>query len=78
MYKSSVRHFAYHNIKGAWKGWTLDVVAMSRKDANQYIKNVHGYGKYLGENQKADCGAVTTQAQEHLRERLEIWLNETD
>jgi hypothetical protein len=76
MYSCNVKHFTYGNIPGAGKGWTLDVTAMSRKDANDYIKAVHRGGKFIGMNIKAMCGAATQAAQEHLRERLEIWLNE--
>lgn len=76
MYSCNVKHFTYGDIPGSGKGWTLDVVAMSRKDANEYIKNVHRGGKFIGQNLKAMCGATTQAAQEHLRERLEIWLNE--
>ncbi len=76
MYKCDVRHFTYGNIAGSGKGWTLDVCAVSRKDANEYIKHVHRGGKFLGEGLKASCGATTQAAQDRLRESLEKWLKE--
>ncbi len=76
MYTCNVKHFTYGNIPSAGKGWTLDVCAMSRHDANEYIKAVHRGGKFIGNNIKAMCGATTQAAQEHLRDALERWLNE--
>ena len=78
MYSCNVKHFTYGNIPGAGKGWTLDVCAMSRHDANEYIKAVHRGGKFIGENVKAMCGATTQAAQERLRDELERWLNEKE
>lgn len=78
MYKSTVKHFTYGNIPGSGKGWTLDVCAVSRSDANQYIKAVHRGGVFVGENVKAMCGAVTQAAQERLHDDLERWLGEND
>jgi len=78
MYTCNVKHFTYGDIPGSGKGWTLDVCAMSRRDADLYIKNVHRGGKFIGQNVKASCGATTQAAQEHLRERLEAWLNEEE
>ena len=76
MYSCNVKHFTYGDIPGSGKGWTLDVCAMSRSDANEYIRNVHHGGKFIGQNVKASCGAATQAAQEHLSSTLEIWLNE--
>jgi hypothetical protein len=76
MYSSNAKHFTYGNIPGSGKGWTLDVCAMTRTDANEYIKAIHRGGKFIGQNVKASCGAITQAAQNHLRERLEIWMNE--
>ena len=78
MYSVNVKHFTYGNIPGSDKGWTLDVCAISRNDANEYIKNVHRGGKFIGENVKAMCGATTQAAQDRLRGALEKWLSETD
>lgn len=78
MYKSTVRHFTYGNIPGSGKGWTLAVCATSRHDANEYIKNVHHGGKFIGENVQAMCGATTQAAQVSLHEELERWLNEAE
>ena len=77
MYNCKVKHFTYKNIPGAGKGWMLDVCATSRKDAQQYINNVHHGGVFVGERVKANCGAVTQAAQDALRNELERWLNET-
>jgi hypothetical protein len=76
MYSCKVRHFTFGNIPHAGKGWTLDVCALSRTDANQYVKNVHRGGKFIGENVKALCGATTQAAQEELRRALEKWMSE--
>lgn len=78
MYSCNVKHFTYGNIPGSGKGWTLDVCAASRHDANGYIKAVHHGGKFIGENIKAMCGATTQAAQERLRDALEKWMNETE
>lgn len=78
MYKCNVRHFTYGNIPGSGKGWTLDVCALSRHDANNYVKAVHRGSKFIGENVKALCGATTQAAQDHLRDALERWLNEEE
>jgi hypothetical protein len=78
MYKCNVKHFTYGNIPGSGKGWTLDVCALSRNDANNYIKSVHRGGKFIGENVKALCGATTQAARDALRDALERWLNEEE
>jgi hypothetical protein len=78
MYKCNVKHFTYGNIPGSGKGWTLDVCAVSRHDANEYVRNVHRGGKFVGENVKASCGATTQAALDRLRDELERWLNETE
>jgi hypothetical protein len=78
MYKCNVRHFTYGNIPGSGKGWTLDVCAISRHNANEYVRNVHHGGKFIGENVKAMCGATTQAAQDQLRDALERWLNEEE
>lgn len=78
MYSCNVRHFQYTNIPGSGKGWTLDVCAIGRRDADSYVKIVCRGGKFVGENVKAHCGAVTEAAQERLHEALERWMNETD
>ena len=78
MYKCDVKHFTYGNIPGSGKGWTLDVCAIGRRDADNYIKVVCRGGRFVGEHVKAHCGAVTEAAQERLHEALERWMNETD
>ena len=78
MYSVNVKHFTYSNIPHAGKGWTLGVCAISRKDANEYMKNVHRGGKFIGEKIPALCGATTDAAQQRLRDELERWMNETE
>jgi hypothetical protein len=61
--------YLYTDIPGSGKGWTLAVYAISRKDADTYIKALHHHGKFLGKHiggeVKANCGATTEEA--HLR-----------
>jgi hypothetical protein len=78
MYKCNVRHFTYGDIPGSGKGWTLDVCAIGRRDADVYVRNVHRGGKFIGENVKAMCGATTQAAQDQLHDALERWLNEEE
>jgi len=70
-------YFIYSQIPGSGKGWTLAVLATGRRDADEYIKNVHRGGKFSyavigGGTVKADCGAVTSAAGEILKERNRI------
>lgn len=78
MYSCNVKHFTYGHIPGSGKGWTLDVCAIGRRDADTYIRNAHHSGKFIGENIQAMCGATTQAAQDNLRDALERWLNETE
>lgn len=65
------RCFLYHKFPGYWSKWTLAVFAISRKDANNYIKSVMKGGTFAGEvtgeSVKADCGATTEAAQAAIR-----------
>jgi len=73
--KTQLTYYLYNNIPGAWTGWTLAVLATGRKEANEYLRNVHRGGKFLMKIEsgtvKADCGAVTPAAQEILRAKNE-------
>lgn len=68
---SILTYYLYTNIPGAWHGWTLAVLAVNQADADRYIKIHNGGGKRAGMvsqgKVKADCGAVTSQAEEILR-----------
>lgn len=69
--KASTGMYMYSQIPGVWKGWTLAVCAVSRKDADTYIRTHHKGGKFSysvldGGHIKADCGATTQAAQEIL------------
>jgi hypothetical protein len=78
---SQLSYFVYSQIPGSGKGWALAVLAIGRRDADVYIRNVHRGGKFShsgGASVQANCGAVTSAAQAVLRERLERWMNETD
>ena len=77
---SQLSYFIYSQIPGSGKSWLLAVLAVGRRDADTYIRNVHHGGKFShsgGASVQASCGAVTSAAQAVLHEKLEIWLNET-
>ena len=67
--------YLYTDIPGSGKGWTLAVFAVSKQDADSYIKAVHHHGKYLGKHTggevKANCGATTEEAHLRIQESLE-------
>ena len=67
---SDLTYFLYANIPGCWEKWTLAVLAVGRKDADQYMRNVNHGGKFVakieGGTVKADCGAITEAAQRVL------------
>ena len=80
---ATTRFFIYSNIPHSGKGWTLAVCAVGRRDADTYVRHVHRGGKFShavvnGGSVKADCGAVTSAAQEVIHENLERWLNESE
>jgi hypothetical protein len=78
---SGLSYFVYSQIPGVWKNWTLAVLATGRRDADNYVRAWHHGGKfsYSGPNTvKADCGGVTSAAQEILHVQFERWMNETD
>jgi hypothetical protein len=64
-------YYLYDGIPGVWHRWTLAVLAVSRKDADQYINVLHGGGHYVGTvtygTVKADCGAMTEAADAELK-----------
>ena len=70
-----ITYYYYTDIPGSGKGWTLAVFAISKKDADNYIKAVHNRGKYLGKHTsgeiKANCGATTEEAHLRIQESLE-------
>jgi hypothetical protein len=73
---ATTSYFMYSQIPGSGKGWTLAVCAVSRRDADTYIKNVHRGGKFVyavtnGGTIKADCGATTEAASAVIRQNLE-------
>jgi hypothetical protein len=79
--KHNTFYFMYSQIPHAGKGWTLAVCAVSRRDADQYVKAVHHGGKFVydvknGGNVKADCGATTQAAQEVIKNNLAMWVSE--
>ena len=65
-------YYLYTEIPGSGKGWTLAVLAITRQDADEYIKcRYQGYkGKYLGKTTSgqvnAHCGAITEKAHDKL------------
>ncbi len=78
---SQLSYFVYSQIPHSGKGWALAVLAVGRRDADTYVRNVHHGGKFShagGASVQANCGAVTSAAQSVLRERLERWLNEEE
>lgn len=67
-------YFVYSSIPGSGKGWSLAVLATSRKDADEYIRKHHKSGKFSydvrgGGTVKANCGAVTEDAAQILKEQ---------
>lgn len=74
--KPKTGYYMYNNLPGVWKNWTLAVCAVSRTDANNYVKVWYHGGKFVysvlnGGNVKADCGAVTTEAAKVLAENMQ-------
>jgi hypothetical protein len=66
--------YIYTDIPGSGKGWTLAVFAISKADADKYIKAVHRTGRYVGKHTsgeaKANCGATTDEARLRMKEIL--------
>lgn len=67
--------YYYTDIPGSGKGWTLAVYAISKSDADKYIKAVHRHGKYLGKHTvgkllNANCGATTEEAHFRIKESI--------
>lgn len=66
-------YFLYDRIPGCWPKWTLAVLAVGRREADQYVKAWHHGGTFVGKVEsgtvKADCGGVTEAAQAVLRSR---------
>ena len=58
--------YLYTDIPGAGKNWTLAVYAISRKDADNYIKYYNKGGRFIRSISSgaidAHCGAVTEKA----------------
>ncbi len=66
-------YYLYNHIPGTHPTWTLAVLAVSQSDADKYVKACNGGGKRVGEPiragaVKADCGAVTSAAEEKLKQ----------
>jgi DNA-binding IclR family transcriptional regulator len=73
---TTIRCFIFNELRGAHPSWSLAVMAVSEKDARQYVRAVHGSGKLTqrpqpGATVTASCGATTEAAQAFLRERNE-------
>lgn len=65
-------YFLFDHIPGVWKGWTLAVLAVSERDARNYVYAWHRVkaklvGKVTSGTVKANCGGVTEAAAEVLR-----------
>lgn len=78
---SQISFFLYSQFPGVWRGWTLAVCAIGRRDADTYVRNVHHGGKFVRSvigsgSVQADCGAVTSDAQTVLHEEFEKWMKE--
>jgi hypothetical protein len=66
-----VSYFLYTDIPHAGKGWTLAVLAISRRDADNYMRALHHGGRHVstvkkGGSVNANCGAITAAAQNKL------------
>ena len=72
---TTLTYFLYNNIPGCWHGWTLAVLATGQADADTYMRLVNHGGKRAGKVTsgvvKADCGAVTSEAQAELARQNE-------
>jgi len=73
---TATRCFIFSELRGAHPSWSLAVMAVSEKDARQYVRAAHGSGKLAqkpqpGATVTASCGATTEAAQAVLRERNE-------
>jgi hypothetical protein len=71
--KDNSGYYIFTDIPGAGKGWTLAVFAIHRRDAGEYIKNVHRGGRFVysvigGGTVNATCGAVTDRGRDKIRE----------
>ncbi len=74
--KTKTGYYMYAEIPGFPKAWVLAVCALSRKDANEYMKAWHKGGKFVysvvdGGNIKANGGAVTFAAAKILKENMQ-------
>jgi hypothetical protein len=62
----------FGEIPGVHKSWTLAVMSVGLRDAQNYVKAVHRGGKLVyspppGSTVKASCGATTEKAQAEIR-----------
>lgn len=70
---SDLAYFIYDQIPGAWPKWTVAVLAINQRDADEHVKihwhGGHRIGKFNtpGGKVQADCGDVTTAAGEVLK-----------
>jgi hypothetical protein len=67
---NSLTYYLFDHLPGSWPGWTLAVLAVSERDARNYVKAWHKGGTLAGTatsgTVKAHCGAVTEDAQKKL------------
>lgn len=70
---AALNYFVYSSIPGAGKGWTLAVLAISRYDADVYMRIYHKGSKFIYQSKSPDanCGAVTVAAGGVLRAKNE-------
>lgn len=72
---SQLTYYLYAEIPGTYPAWTVAVLAINRKDANEHMKAVWRGGKFKGSQTsgkvEADCGAVTEAAQEILHKQMQ-------
>jgi hypothetical protein len=65
-------YYLYNDIPGVHHSWTLAVYAMTRQDANEYMKCYHHGGRFVSMIEsgsvKADCGATTERAHQWVKE----------
>jgi hypothetical protein len=66
-----ITYYLYNNIPGAHPSWTLAVLAVSQRDADQYVKNYNKGGTRAGivrsGKVEASCGAITPSAEKFLK-----------
>ena len=73
---ASIQCHVFSQIPGCHPSWSLAVMSVGLRDAQNYMRAMHHGGKLSfspapGSHVKADCGATTEAAQAVIHEQLE-------